>query len=544
MMLRAVTAAIALASAPTAFAAPGYSEENICYTDVADLAVAAVAACTLLLDGVREADRSNVLTQRGIQQRRSGDIGAALADFDEAIRLRPKNPEAHLNRASAHLARNDYARAMADYDRAIELQPAEARYWYNRGLAQSRRGEPDKALADYAEALRLDPAMLEAQRNRAQLLARRGDGAELDRLIETRPRDGALLRARGDLAGQRHDWPQAISDYMRAAALAPPDHELVERLVYARTRGNDRTGAIADATAGVAQWPSSARMLALRGSIYAESRRFADAIADFDGAIRLEPRNPAWLVMRGRARLGMERTDLAIADYDAAIRLDPNLAEAHRARAWALVRNREHDKALVSFERAIELDPRNAEGYVGRAGALATTGGETARALADLDKAVALEPQNAFALQTRGGLHLSEKRFAQAQADLDAAAALRPDDDIVQGARCRVRLLAGVEFDVARRACDMALRLSGDDELHRFTRGLLGLKQGAFADAYADFDAAVRAQPSRADYLHGRGLAAIGMGRATEGQADLARAKQLNPNVERTFAEYNLAPVR
>ncbi len=60
---------------------------------------------------------------------------AAIADYNEAIRLAPKDAAAFLNRGFVYAAKQDYDRAIADYSEAIRLAPKDAAAFFNRGLA-------------------------------------------------------------------------------------------------------------------------------------------------------------------------------------------------------------------------------------------------------------------------------------------------------------------------------------------------------------------------------------------------------------------------
>ena len=69
-----------------------------------------------------------------------------------------------------------------------------------------------------------------------------------------------------------------------------------------------------------------------------------------------------------------------------------------------------------------------------------------------------------------------------------------------------------------------------------------GIKQNQFENAWADFDAAARTEPDNASYLYGRGIAAIRLGRAAEGAADLANAIRLDANIAKSYAERGISP--
>ena len=74
------------------------------------------------------------MNSRGLAWRRSGNLDRAIADFDQAIRLNPKDVAAYNNRAMALADRRDFDRAAADYDQALKLDPKYALAYLNRGL--------------------------------------------------------------------------------------------------------------------------------------------------------------------------------------------------------------------------------------------------------------------------------------------------------------------------------------------------------------------------------------------------------------------------
>ena len=63
----------------------------------------------------------------------------AIADYDEALRLNPKDHDALNGRANAYTDKNDYDHAIADYDRAIVLNPRVPMIYLNRGVAYAAK---------------------------------------------------------------------------------------------------------------------------------------------------------------------------------------------------------------------------------------------------------------------------------------------------------------------------------------------------------------------------------------------------------------------
>ena len=73
---------------------------------------------------------------------------AALADYDEAIRLKPDSA-AYSNRGVAKVALGQLDAALADYDEAIRLKPDSAEVYSNRGEAKAALKLKDEARKDF-----------------------------------------------------------------------------------------------------------------------------------------------------------------------------------------------------------------------------------------------------------------------------------------------------------------------------------------------------------------------------------------------------------
>jgi lipoprotein NlpI len=153
---------------------------------------------------------------------------------------RPKGRAAALyNRGNAHAARGDHAAAIADYDEAIKLEPKNTRAYNNRGTSRGDNGETDQAIADFSAAIKQDARFASAYFNRANTYAAKGETARaLDdyasaikfnrRNVNAYIARGALLLASGDVAKARADMKQAAA-LGRKNAYALLWHEIAER---------------------------------------------------------------------------------------------------------------------------------------------------------------------------------------------------------------------------------------------------------------------------------------------------------------------------
>lgn len=85
----------------------------------------------------------------------------------------PTAPNAafYRTRANAHFVKAEYQSALADYDKAIELSPKESMAYFNRGDSHEKMGNFQKAVEDYQKAFELDPTNEAAKNNLQRLRA-------------------------------------------------------------------------------------------------------------------------------------------------------------------------------------------------------------------------------------------------------------------------------------------------------------------------------------------------------------------------------------
>ena len=162
------------AESPTPVAANGSSPDMTGQSAAAGHTASSASPATEESDGD--------LVNRGIEKGKKGDLDGAIADFDRAITLNPKDEAPYYNRAQARRLKKDAAGAIADYTKAIELGSTNPAAYNNRGNARSENKDLDGAIADYTRAIELKPDYARAYYNRAFTKETKGDktGAEAD----------------------------------------------------------------------------------------------------------------------------------------------------------------------------------------------------------------------------------------------------------------------------------------------------------------------------------------------------------------------------
>ena len=82
--------------------------------------------------------------------------------------------------------------------------------------------------------------------------------------------------------------------------------------------------------------------------------------------------------------------------------------------------------------------------------------------------------------------------------------------------------------------------MTPDDAAPFDLRGLTYLKMNQWDPAIADYDAALKIDPKLPTALYGRGFAELKKGNSTGGNADIAAAKSVDPDIVEEFSRYGL----
>ena len=99
---------------------------------------------------------------RGVAYQGKGDADRALADYAEAIRLNPGNPDPYYSRGVLQHGKGEYDKAIADFSEALRLNPDNLNALVSRGHSSFLKGDMDHAIADYTEAIRVNPDFVDA----------------------------------------------------------------------------------------------------------------------------------------------------------------------------------------------------------------------------------------------------------------------------------------------------------------------------------------------------------------------------------------------
>jgi tetratricopeptide (TPR) repeat protein/predicted aspartyl protease len=254
--------------------------------------------------------------------------------------------------------------------------------------------------------------------------------------------------------------------------------------------------------------------LARRGEAFASRRDFEHALADLSKAIELRPDEPEYLYQRGLVYRQNGQAALALADFDHVLTLNQDFLRAYLPRAEIRVREKNLDGAIADLDAVDRLAPKQSD--------------------------------IRFVLAAR---YEAVDRYSRAIAQYDLWIENHPVDSrkaFALGARCYASAIQNEDLAGGLNDCNAALKIA-DKKNPNYgnyfaSRGMIELRQANYDKAISDFDATLKMIPKSAFALYARGVAKMRKNKTAEGEADIAEAVKIAPNIAAGFSARGLAP--
>ena len=201
----------------------------------------------------------NYFNSRGNSLRKAGELEAAIADYDQAIKLDPTVAVYHLNRGYVWFDKKEYDRAIEDASVAIRLAPKDPEYFVFRANIRNRKGDFSGAFSDAEEAIRVS-----------------ADSA-------------VAFNSRGFARQQMGDHAAAIEDFSKAISLDRGYGNAYFNRAMSSYRQRDFEKALSDLNATIERNPKLASAYSWRGHIFETRDAIENALTDYKKANELSP---------------------------------------------------------------------------------------------------------------------------------------------------------------------------------------------------------------------------------------------------------------
>ncbi len=431
------------------------------------------------------------------------DYGRTAAEKAALLAETPKTADDYLERAKVLKDDNKLVAAAKDVDSAMALRPDATSYLY-RSWIRRVRGDLPGAIADGEKAAAMAPE----------------DACAWEQLAYA-------LNAAGKL-------PAAVGAFENVVKLDPQDIDHYSDLARLQLDAGDQNGAKATLAKSAIVDPDDADMLQIRAWIDHSEGRDKIALAAADRLIAKRPELAGPFALRGEILGGLGRRDDAMAMFDKSIAIEPT-ADAYRGRSYL----QPNGLRLADAEKSVALAPADPLALMARANALLALDRRQA-ALADFDHAIRLSPDNPALLLGKRAVLASLGRRDEALAMINADVAAHPDDAQTLNNACYERATLKGDLQRALGECENSLKIQ-NSAATLDSRGFVKLLLGRYADAIADFDAALKLEPNLPTSLFCRGIAAKRLGRPGW-EADIDAARQMSPDIDKLLAGSGVLP--
>lgn len=410
---------------------------------------------------------------RGVQKQRNNDQNGAIADFNQAIRVKPVW-EAYYNRALSQLALGHQEAALSDYFEAIKFDPKDPEVYYRTGTLLldpnfRTRGE-NAELAERYMTLSINggfrPAYSYMHRGLARYAQDKYTAAQSDctEAIRLDPSVADAWHIRGNSKSKLQEYASALADLQKAYALNPNKAHYLIALVETKTALRDFQGAIELTDKVLRTQPNNAICLQLRGSVKEKKGDKQGALADYSKAIAADPKYSDARWARGELRSSMNDFNGAIEDFNESIRIlngAPVASLSYYGRGYVRYKQRDFAQAIQDFAKADSLANMD-ENFYGIFGETLINGNRPTEGIKYLEKALSMVPNNGVSHFNLGVAHYKLGRFGTAGKAYAQAASFgqTPFLSTINAANCFRR--QGM-FDEAQKMLDKAKTLKNDD---------------------------------------------------------------------------------
>jgi len=293
----------------------------------------------------------------------SEDDDRKLGDYNQAVKIDPRNKDALRTRGLYLLGKGKTEEAVKDLAKLVEVDEGNAVAYHALAEAYTNLEQHDKAIEALKEAEKIDPDSALTFTLRARLHALNEDTesalADLERSLELQPRNAAALIMRARILMAEDKLKEAKNDIDKALVIQP---KLVQgmllRAMIAGAEGN-----FADAASELEKLlrgqPNNLAWKLQLAAYYQADKRPRKAIELLGEILADDPQNLLALRARGDALLSVGRHAEAVKDYNAALKIDPKHSGVLNNLAWVLATS-PRDK-VRNGKRSIELGKKACE---------------------------------------------------------------------------------------------------------------------------------------------------------------------------------------
>jgi tetratricopeptide (TPR) repeat protein len=433
------------------------------------------AAAHQRLDGVlaKSPQHVDALLTKGSWLLAEGKPAEALQRAEPAVKAMPSNLSAHYLTGLIQAQLNDSRAAMASFNEVLRLNPRAAAAQLQLSRLQLAQGAVAETIQLAESALKNAPGNAEARLTLASGLIARRDLARAEPLVAELLEEYPNVAAVEALNGMRHlarkNAPAARAAYERALTLDPRSYPAFAGLTALDMVEKKTTEARARVEAKLAATPNDVRVLLLASRVYLAVNEHAIAEKTLRRVVELSPSDSRAYSMLGQLYVAQQRLPEARAEFDAMAARDPKSVTARTLAAMLSHATEEIDDAKKRYREILEMDRTAAIAANNLAWILAEEGKDLDEALRLAELAARAAPDRPEIHDTLGWVYYRKDLPTLAIAPFEKSVSQAPDSPVYHYHLGLAHAKSG-NVEQARDALNTTLKL---DANHREARDLL-----------------------------------------------------------------------
>lgn len=439
----------------------------------------------------------------------TGNIGAALADLNEVLKLDKNRSDAYLNIGVLQMQGQQFDAAEAAFKKAAEISPKSENALVMLGNFYQSRGRFPEAEQYYRKAIAAAPDDPNLRTILAGLfVAENRNGQAEDYLRESKkdfPNNSEGYRLLGNFYYGNGQFDKASTEYASLFQEHPKD--LIVKKNYIQllilTNRLDEARKLNDEV--VKAKPDDQDAQIYKAEIDVRNGKASEAATTLQAVLKNDPNNAIAHYQLGLAYDRLGDSNKAESEWRNALQQRPDLVEAHRALAGVAIGRRDANALAQEAEQIIAIQPAAPDGYL-------------LHAVADIDhkqyataddyikKSLEREPNNPAAYVQLGNLRMAENKYSEAQQAYQQALDRDPNATDAFGGVLNVDLVQKQPDKAIAKARAQLAKYPKNVGFHIILGQMLVEQKKDLAGAEAEFRQASELDPTNTEALVKLGL--------------------------------------
>lgn len=344
------------------------------------------------IDMLRE-DKDGILYAyrlRAIVYLQLGNEHSALKDWQQALRVNPKDVQTLGDRAKYYCEKKMYDKADEDYKLICTYEPSNTQGYIGRGCIARLRGENEEAEKLFTYCIKLDSVFADAYAFRAEARYALGNvGDCIDDLITAIEIDGDA-RALYTIEVVSQSNGNILIDKLKAKQAKEPNRMEWPYLLGITHYFHEQYAEAIDYFKSTLKIKTHSKTYSMIASCYNEMAEFQQALKYVSQALEMDPEDTDYLSEKAEVLYNMGRGQDAIELYDQYIEADPNFFYGYYRRGFMKDNLDDVVGAIEDYSKAIDLNPEYAYAYLGR-GDKYLLQGQREAAMSDYNMVISLD---------------------------------------------------------------------------------------------------------------------------------------------------------